>query len=305
MYSCKYCWILFGEFLYLKATSLLIKKTFLSLTERLLIIENLKKKKKKKKTMSQFRPCIDLHSGSVKQIVGGSLSDTGAGLKENFVSEKPAEYYANMYAEDKLQGGHVIMLGGGNEEAAKKSLQAFPRGLQVGGGINAENAKKWIDYGASHVIVTSYMFDGPVVSIKKIQELVDAVGKDNLILDLSCKRVGDGWTVAKDRWQTLTDLTISPETLDMLSQYCSEFLVHAADVEGKCQGIDEQLVSYLASWGKIPITYAGGAKSIDDLKIVNELSQGKVHLTYGSALDIFGGDLVKYSDCVSWNRSHP
>eukprot|EP01060_Flectonema_neradi_P033666 TRINITY_DN5716_c1_g2_i1.p1 TRINITY_DN5716_c1_g2~~TRINITY_DN5716_c1_g2_i1.p1 ORF type:complete len:284 (+),score=48.31 TRINITY_DN5716_c1_g2_i1:76-852(+) len=253
--------------------------------------------------MSLFRPCIDLHSGSVKQIVGGSLSDTGEGLKENFVSEKPARYYAEMYQRDGLTGGHVVMLGTGNEDAAKSALQTYPRGLQVGGGINPDNALKWINYGASHVIVTSFMFDGATVSIKKVQQLVDVVGKDRLILDLSCKRTGDEWMVAKDRWQTTTDLKITHENLDMLSQYCSEFLVHAADVEGKCQGIDEDLVKFLGSWGKIPITYAGGAKSVDDLKLVHQLSNGKVHLTYGSALDIFGGKLVNYADCVAWNNS--
>lgn len=92
------------------------------------------------------------------------------------------------------------------------------------------------------------------------------------------------------------------ETLDRLSAYCSEFLIHAADVEGLCHGIDEDLVKALGEWATIPVTYAGGAYSIRDLKTVEELSGERVDLTYGSALDIFGGDKVKFEDCVGWNK---
>eukprot|EP01064_Diplonema_japonicum_P021992 TRINITY_DN315_c2_g1_i1.p1 TRINITY_DN315_c2_g1~~TRINITY_DN315_c2_g1_i1.p1 ORF type:complete len:257 (+),score=59.60 TRINITY_DN315_c2_g1_i1:61-831(+) len=255
--------------------------------------------------MTEFRPCIDLHDGKVKQIVGSSLKDTTTEVKENFVSEKSAAHYAEMYKRDGLKGGHVIMLGKGNEDAAMEALKVYPGGLQVGGGINADNARKWLDAGASHVIVTSYMFDEARLSKEKVQKLRDICGKDKLVLDLSCKKVGSGWVVAKDRWQTLTDLPVTHEVLDMLSEYCDEFLVHAADVEGKCQGIDTELVEHLAAWGKIPITYAGGAKSISDLSSINEVSNNRpIHLTYGSSLDIFGGSLVAYSDCVAWNTSH-
>ena len=252
---------------------------------------------------SLFRPCIDLHGGVVKQIVGGTLKDgANADLKENFVSEKPAAYYAGLYRTDALTGGHVIMLGGGNAAAAKEALAAYPGGLQVGGGVNATNAKEWIDAGATHVIVTSCVFEGNTISEARLQELVDAVGRERLVLDLSCRRVGDGWNVAKDKWQTITDLAVTHETLDRLAGFCSEFLVHAADVEGKCQGIDEKLVAYLGAWGKIPVTYAGGAKSVDDLQKVQELSGGTVDLTYGSSLDVFGGTLVRYADVVAWNK---
>ena len=79
-------------------------------------------------------------------------------------------------------------------------------------------------------------------------------------------------------------------------------LVHAADVEGKCEGIDERLVEFLGSHCPIPVTYAGGARSFEDLATVDLLSEGKVDLTIGSALDIFGGMQVKYSDCVEWNQ---
>ena len=251
--------------------------------------------------MTQFRPCIDLHSGKVKQIVGGTLKDgENSDLQENFVSEKPASYYAEMYRADGLTGGHVIMLGKGNTEAAQSALSTWPSGLQVGGGITDENALQWIQHGASHVIITSYMFDGDTVSIEKIKRIVSIVGKDHLVLDLSCRRVEGGWVVAKDKWQTLTDLKVTHETLDRLSEYCCEFLIHAADVEGKCEGIDAELVTYLGAWGKIPITYAGGARSVADLDHVRKLSNGTVNLTYGSALDIFGGTLVKYADLVAW-----
>eukprot|EP01059_Diplonema_ambulator_P007615 TRINITY_DN17094_c0_g1_i1.p1 TRINITY_DN17094_c0_g1~~TRINITY_DN17094_c0_g1_i1.p1 ORF type:complete len:267 (+),score=62.57 TRINITY_DN17094_c0_g1_i1:410-1210(+) len=259
----------------------------------------------KKENMTEFRPCIDLHEGKVKQIVGSSLKETGEGVEENFVSSNGAGYYAEMYKRDGLRGGHVIMLGKGCEEEAKEALRRYPGGLQVGGGVNESNAAGWIEAGASHVIVTSYMFEGDELSITKIQKLVDVIGKDRLVLDLSCKQTPSGWSVAKDKWQTVTSLPVTHATLDLLSQYCSEFLVHAADVEGKCQGIDTALVEHLAEWGKIPITYAGGAKSVTDLETISKIAKGKpIHLTYGSSLDIFGGNLVKYSDCVEWHNAN-
>eukprot|EP00929_Paragymnodinium_shiwhaense_P069933 TRINITY_DN35343_c0_g1_i1.p1 TRINITY_DN35343_c0_g1~~TRINITY_DN35343_c0_g1_i1.p1 ORF type:complete len:267 (-),score=35.58 TRINITY_DN35343_c0_g1_i1:395-1195(-) len=252
--------------------------------------------------MTLFRPCIDLHKGQVKQIVGATLADDGS-ARENFVSEKPAEYYAARYKEDGLTGGHVIKLGPGNEEAALAALKAYPGGLQVGGGVTLENACALLDAGASHVVVTSWLFrqDG-TFDRDRLRTLVEAVGKDRLVLDLSCKRHGESWVVAMNRWQTLTDLPVTHETLDELAQSCAEFMIHAADVEGKCEGIDQDLVRHLGAWGKIPICYAGGAKSLEDLKLVEELSGGRVDLTIGSALDIFGGTLVRYEDCVEWNK---
>lgn len=105
-----------------------------------------------------------------------------------------------------------------------------------------------------------------------------------------------------NQWTTLTDTEVNQETLDELSESCSEFLVHAADYEGLCQGIDTQLVQRLGEWAKIPVTYAGGAKAVSDLDLVHSLSNGKVDLTFGSSLDIFGGQLVKFDDLVDWNR---
>ena len=252
--------------------------------------------------MTVFRPCIDLHEGKVKQIVGGTLNDEGTGLETNFESVHTATYYAELYKKSDLVGGHVIKLGPGNDIAAREALAAYPGGLQVGGGISRENATDWLRQGASHVIVTSWLFDKEGHFLpERLEGLVQEVGKERLALDLSCRSDGDGWVVAMDRWQTRTNLMLSPSTLHELADCCDEFLVHAADVEGKCAGIDERLVSFLGRHAPIPVTYAGGASSFDDLPLVQRLSGGKVDLTIGSALDIFGGKIA-FEDCVKWNR---
>ncbi|KAI0322446.1 Phosphoribosylformimino-5-aminoimidazole carboxamide ribotide isomerase [Amylostereum chailletii] len=251
---------------------------------------------------SCFRPCIDLHDGQVKQIVGGTLSEHDPTLlKTNFVASDSPGDFAKLYRKHDLQGGHLIKLGPGNDEAAKEALSAWPGGLQVGGGINPENATFWLDHGASKVIVTSYLFPGMRFSLERLQTLSSLVGKERLVVDVSCRRRGDQWMIAMNKWQDITNLEVCKGTLDTLSEYCSEFLVHAADVEGPCQGIDEQLVTKLGEWTQIPTTYAGGAKDITDLDLVDRLSKGKVDLTYGSALDIFGGTLVKFQDLVKRN----
>ena len=258
--------------------------------------------------MTKFRPCIDLHDGKVKQIVGSSLSDSGAGLQTNFETDRSSAWFAELYKKDGIKGGHVIMLGKGNESAAKDALLAYPGGLQVGGGINAQNAKEYIDAGASHVIVTSWIFPEGKLDRERLAELVKAIGKEHLILDLSCKRTGmvDGkqqWKIATNRWQTIIDIEITKATLEDLAQSCDEFLVHAADVEGKQQGMDDDLIRFLAENSPIPVTYAGGAKSLEDLIHCKEISNGKIDLTIGSALDLFGGKGVKYDDCVKFNKA--
>ena len=247
-----------------------------------------------------FRPCIDLHEGKVKQIVGGTLSDAGA--RTNFVSEQSAAWFAELYRRDDLRGGHVIMLGAGNDAEARAALKAFPGGLQIGGGINSENARSWLDAGASHVIVTSWVFRDGRVDWARLDELIKAIGKEKLVLDLSCRQRGEDYFVVTDRWQKFTELVVNAETLKKFSAYCAEFLIHAVDVEGLCRGIDGELVGKLGQWTPIPTTYAGGANSLADLGLVTKLGQGKVDLTIGSALDIFGGSGVKYEDCVKFNR---
>lgn len=253
--------------------------------------------------MTKFRPCIDLHDGKVKQIVGGTLRDDGPGPRENFVSAESPAAFAQKYRADRLAGGHIIKLGAGNDDAARSALAAWPGGLQLGGGINADNAADWLAAGASHVIVTSWLFspEGKFLP-DRLAALVDRIGADRLVIDLSCRRTATGWTVAMNRWQTLTDLDVTPATLDRLAGSCAEFLIHAADVEGLCGGIDQDLVKLLGAWAGRPLTYAGGVATLADVELVETLGQGHVDITVGSALDIFGGNGVRYADLVAWNQ---
>ncbi|RGB36528.1 Phosphoribosylformimino-5-aminoimidazole carboxamide ribotide isomerase [Rhizophagus diaphanus] len=252
---------------------------------------------------TKFRPCIDLHNGQVKQIVGGSLNESNpSGVKTNFVSSEKPSYYANLYKQYNLTGAHVIKLGLGNDEAAKECLAAWPGGLQIGGGITLENAEEWLNASAEKIIVTSYLFPDAKFSLSRLQDLSAKIGKEKIVVDISCRKKNNKWIIAMNKWQTLTDMEVNEESLELLSNYCSEFLIHAADVEGLCQGIDSELVEYLGKWITIPTTYAGGANSIKDLEMVNQLSNGKIDLTFGSALDIFGGTKVKFQDCILWNQ---
>ena len=250
---------------------------------------------------TMFRPCIDLHEGKVKQIVGSTLNDSGA--VENFVSEKSPSWYAEHFAKDQLRGGHVIKLGPGNDEAAREALTAWPGGLQIGGGISCDNAGEWLEAGASGVIVTSWLFDsGGKFLEDRAKLLADKIGAEKIIIDLSCRQAGDGWKVAMNRWQTLTEMGVDLETIADLSKYCGEFLIHAADVEGQCAGVDVPLVNLLGQWTGCPITYAGGVRGLDDLKLINEASGGRLDATVGSALDLFGGTGVSYKRLLNWNQ---
>lgn len=251
----------------------------------------------------KFRPCIDIHNGKVKQIVGASLKDAGDRAAENFVSDQDAAYYAKLYRKCGLKGGHVILLNGRDSsfyEATKRqaylALSAYPGGLQAGGGITAENAAEFIGAGASHVIVTSYVFQGGEILEENLKKLVKAVGKEHLVLDVSCRRKQDGYCIVTDRWQKETDIKITPHLLERLSAFCDEFLIHAVDVEGKSQGIEEMLVRQLGEWcgrpGRNAVTYAGGVHSYEDIELLRTLGRGKINVTIGSALDIFGGRLV-------------
>lgn len=264
--------------------------------------------------MTRFVGCIDLHNGQVKQIVGGTLTDKADDTpRTNFVSQHSSSHYAQLYHDNKVTGCHVIKLGPNNDDAALQALKQAPNFLQVGGGINDTNCLQWLEY-ASKVIVTSWLFDKQgVFQLDNLVKLAQMCGKDRIVIDLSCRKKideqGTRWIVAMNRWQTLTDLELNEETFKSLCEYSNEFLIHAADVEGLCRGIDEELVTKLYEWTKnlpsqIKIVYAGGAKSASDLDLVDKLSHGKVDLTYGSALDIFGGSLVKFNDCCNWNESH-
>lgn len=250
----------------------------------------------------QFRPCIDLHQGKVKQIVGGTLvsddNENQQRLTTNFESEKPAQWYARQYRQDKLTGGHVIRLGPSNTEAARAALAAWPGGLQIGGGITLDNAQNWLDAGASAVILTSWVFHNGAVDEARLKQLSDRIGPRRLVLDLSCRRRDNHYFIVTNRWQTFTREKITFQLLDHLARYCTEFLIHAVDVEGRCQGIEEPLVSLLGRWNGIRVTYAGGIHSYADLDIIETAGQSRLDFTVGSALDIFGGHGLVYRDLV-------
>lgn len=254
--------------------------------------------------MTRFRPCIDLHHGRVKQIVGGSLGPDDL-PETNFVSEQDPAWFARKYRDDHLRGGHVIQLGPGNRDAARQALAAWPGGLQIGGGIDENNAAEWLAAGADKVIVTSRLFDDQArFQWTRLEALAERVTPKRLVIDLSCRGAAPDWRVAMNRWQTPTDLRVTPETLRQLADFCAEFLVHAADVEGRRAGMDEDLIAMLGDHAPRPVTYAGGAASFEDLAKTEARSQGRVDLTIGSALDLFGGN-ISYADCVAWNQRPP
>lgn len=253
----------------------------------------------------RFRPCIDIHNGKVKQIVGGSLLDQENQAKENFVSDQDAAYYASIYKKDNLNGGHIILLNSSDSEyykadcmQAESALAAYPKGLQIGGGITDQNAEYFLNLGATHVIVTSFVFKDGRIHYDNLERLVRAIGKDKLVLDLSCRRKDGEYYIVTDRWQKFTNVTINKDTLDSLSQYCSEFLVHAVDVEGRASGIEEGLAVFLGEWKGIPITYAGGIGNFEDLDNLKKLGKNRLDVTIGSALDLFGGPM-EYKEVVN------
>lgn len=245
-----------------------------------------------------FRPCIDIHNGKVKQIVGGSLLDAGNQAQENFVAAQNAAFYAKMYKNSHIRGGHIILLNKiGTEyyeadvEQARLALAEYPGGLQLGGGVTVDNAGRFLDMGASHIIVTSYVFRDGRVDYERLQKLSKAVGREHLVLDLSCRRRDSQYYIVTDRWQKFTREVISRETMERLQDYADEFLIHAVDVEGKANGVEQELVQRLSEYADIPVTYAGGVGSYEDIEIIRKLGKGKLDITIGSALDIFGGSL--------------
>ena len=243
----------------------------------------------------RFRPCIDLHSGVVKQIVGSTLRD-GAAPTENFVSEAPPAHFAGLFRRDGLRGGHVVMLGPGNERAATEALAAYPGGLQIGGGIDPSSARGWLERGASAVIATSFLFEAGELAPERLETLVAAVGAERLVLDLSCGRRDERFFVKANRWQHFTRLELNAATLASLAQHCAEFLIHAVDVEGLQRGPDRALIELLADAAPIPTTYAGGIASRRDVELLADAGRGRLDFTVGSALDLFGGSGLRYAD---------
>lgn len=257
----------------------------------------------------EFRPCIDIHNGKVKQIVGGSLKDAGDQAQENFVAQQDAAFYAEFYKKDGIRGGHIILLNPESsdyyEETKRQALlalQTYPGALQVGGGIHAENARFWLNHGASHVIVTSYVFKDGRLNYDNLEKIAAAAGKEHLVLDLSCRKKDERYYIVTDRWQKFTELELSANVLRQLSAYCDEFLVHAVDVEGKASGIETELVELLGEFSEIPVTYAGGVGSFADLEKLRRCGRGRVNVTVGSALDLFGGSM-KYEEVLKFCRS--
>jgi phosphoribosylformimino-5-aminoimidazole carboxamide ribotide isomerase len=250
----------------------------------------------------EFRPCIDLHDGKVKQIVGSSLSDNSQNIIENFSTDKQPTEFVRLYKNDDLRGGHIIKLGEKNDEAAKNALAEWENAFHIGGGISDENAKLWLDAGASHVIATSFVFKNGKINLENLQKLKKAAGKKRIVLDLSCKKREEKYYIVTDRWQKFSDETISQKSLSFLSQYCDEFLVHAADIEGKKQGADLKLIEILAKYSPIPVTYAGGISSMDDIEKVRIYGKNIVNFTVGSALNIFGGHL-DYAAIVKFSKT--
>lgn len=246
----------------------------------------------------RFRPCIDIHNGKVKQIVGGSLRDEGNQAVENFAADAGADYFAGLYRQDGLRGGHVILLNSPSseyyartKEQALKALGAYPGGLQLGGGITADNAKEYLDAGASHVIVTSYVFQDGQICLERMVGLAKTVGKEHVVIDLSCRKRDSRYYIVTNRWQTFTQVELTGDVLRQMGRYCDEFLVHGVDVEGRSSGVEDELVELLRNRCELPVTYAGGIGSLSDLEHFFHISEGKVDFTIGSALDIFGGTI--------------
>ena len=246
----------------------------------------------------EFRPCIDIHNGKVKQIVGGSLKDTGNQAQENFVASQDAAFYARLYQRKYIQGGHIILLNPkGSEyyqkdvEQAGRALAAYPGGLQIGGGMDVSNAEFFLDMGASHIIVTSYVFRDGMIDMGRLRQMSALIGKEHLVLDLSCRFAGDDYYIVTNRWQMVTSERMNQDTLNRLAEYCDEFLVHAVDVEGKASGVEREVVERLGRERVLPVTYAGGVHSLEDIEWIRSAGNGFVDFTVGSALDLFGGPI--------------
>ena len=245
----------------------------------------------------RFRPCIDIHNGKVKQIVGGSLKGDASTAEENYVSEHDAAWFARFYAKDGLRDGHIILLNPVSapqyretKQQALAALNETPGYFQLGGGVTPYNAEEFLDAGASRVIVTSYVFQDGTFNRRHLDKLVRTVGRGRLVLDLSCRKRGENYYIVTDRWQKFTDVCLTVPALHELSESCSEFLVHAVDAEGLRHGPELELADLLAEAG-IPATYAGGVATFQDLEDLREHGKGRVDVTIGSALDLFGGSM--------------
>ena len=214
------------------------------------------------------------------------------------MAEQDAPFFARLYQSRGIRGGHIILLNPATSpyyeatrQQAIEALKAYPGGMQIGGGIREDNAESFLDAGASHVIVTSYVFRDGHISWKNLEKMVDAAGKEHLVLDLSCRKKEDAYYVVTDRWQKFTEEEVTLELMEKLGAYCDEFLIHAVDVEGKAKGIEVSLAKLLGEYNGHPVTYAGGVGSMEDIQTLKMAADGKVDVTVGSALDLFGGTI--------------
>ncbi|MBT3539096.1 phosphoribosylformimino-5-aminoimidazole carboxamide ribotide isomerase [bacterium] len=240
----------------------------------------------------QFRPCIDILNGKVTQIVGETLA-TNSLVAENFVTNKNAAYFADLYKKNNLAGGHIIMLDKTEKTKSQtiEALKTFPQDFQVGGNINSDNAQEFINAGASHIIVTSYIFKDNKLSPLRLQRLMSAVKKEKIVLDLSCRKKNNEYYVVTNRWQIFSNFKVTSKNLETLSNYCDEFLIHGVDSEGKLQGVEIDLLNILKDFTGIPITYAGGIRDMNDIEKIKQTGNGYINFSVGTALDIFGGEL--------------
>ena len=262
----------------------------------------------------RFRPCIDIHNGKVKQIIGDSLRDDTDSAIDNFVSDHSAGYYAALFQRKNITGGHIVLLNAPDSpqyEATRKqaleALSVWPGGMQLGGGVNAENAEFWLNAGASHVVVTTYAFSGGKINFEHLEALRSAVGREHIVLDVSCKKKEQDSThyfIVTDRWQNMTDVELNTQTLGTLSAYCDEFLIHAADVEGRQKGIEAGVVEILGEFEGRPMTYAGGVRAAADISRIKLLGRNRLDVTIGSALDLFGGSLSLDDVIAACNAGH-
>jgi len=254
----------------------------------------------------KFRPCIDIHNGQVKQIIGGSLKDEKNEAIENFVSVQDAAYYAELYKRNHISGGHVILLNPvtspyyeATKQQAMLALHQYEGGMQIGGGITDKNAGEYLNAGAAHVIVTSFVFQNGEINYDNLNKLIKAVGKNRLVLDVSCRKKDGKYFIVTDRWQKFTNVVLTEQIFCKLSRFCDEFLIHAVDAEGKTKGIEKELAEIMGKMEGMTMTYAGGISCMEDLFTLKKLGKGRIDFTVGSALDIFGGKM-KFEDVVSF-----
>ncbi len=249
-----------------------------------------------------FRPCIDVFKGKVVQLIGTSLfGGEEKTIVKHFESEYSPAYYAELFKQDNLKGGHILSLGSGNNDVVIEALKAFNGGMKYGGSVTPENAHVYLDAGATHVIVNSYVFDNGEINLPNLKSLVKSIGKDKLVLDMSCRKKNGDYYIVTNLWEKFTNVILDQKSLQDISKYCDEIIVHGVDSEGRKQGLESDLVRILAQHTPIKTVYAGGISSIADLTMIKALGNEKIDPCIGTALSIYGGNL-SYYEVLEWNK---